>query len=205
LVSEINLLINWVVGFRNLAARDRDRDVNVNGRRGVFQKRNASSSSEESDAENPGLNQIRPNISNLHPRPGVSAIAQNLGRPTLQSNRLRNRERQLETLRRLEEKFKNKNLIVRQPAEPPKPRNAMAMYVLDISEVLSHKRATWLPPRTPANSSAAPDITVLYSLVLGMSELIMFGGIEKDEQEINNYENTACSHLRIIAAPREII
>jgi hypothetical protein len=121
---------------------------------------------------------------------------------------MRNRERQLETLRRLEEKFKSKYSIAKQTAaEPAKPRNTMAMYVLDISEVLSHKRATWLPPRTPpANQdAAAPEITVLYSLVLGMSELIMFGGIEKDEQEINNYENTACSHLRIISAPRDII
>lgn len=175
----------------------------MNGRRGILQRRNASSSSEESDAENPGHQ--RPNIANLHPRPGVSAIAQNLGRQSPQSNRMRNRERQLETLRRLEEKFKSKYSIPKQPVEPPKPRNSMAMYVLDISEVLSHKRATWLPPRTPPSTESAPEITVLYSLVLGMSELIMFGGIEKDEQEINNYENTACSHLRIISAPRDII
>jgi hypothetical protein len=179
----------------------------VNGRRGILQRRNASSSSEESDAENTGHQ--RPNIANLHPRPGVSAIAQNLGRQqSPQSNRMRNRERQLETLRRLEEKFKSKYSIAKQTAaEPAKPRNTMAMYVLDIYEVLSHKRATWLPPRTPPATpdAAAPEITVLYSLVLGMSELIMFGGIEKDEQEINNYENTACSHLRIISAPRDII
>lgn len=178
--------------------------MNVNGRRGILQRRNASSSSEESDAENTGHQ--RPNIANLHPRPGVSAIAQNLGRQSPQSNRMRNRERQLETLKRLEEKFKSKYSIAKKPAEPTKPRNTMAMYVLDISEVLSHKRATWLPPKTPpAAPDLAPDITVLYSLVLGMSELIMFGGIEKDEQEINNYENTACSHLRIISAPRDII
>ncbi|XP_059475817.1 F-box only protein 42-like [Neocloeon triangulifer] len=188
---------------RNPVARDRD--VNVNGRRGVFQRRNASSSSEESDVENPALGQPRPNISNLNPRPGVSAIAQNAGRPAAQLNRLRNRERQLEILRRQEEKFKNKGQIAKQPVETPKSRNTMAMYVLDISEVLSHKRATWLPPKVSAEPHHAPESTVLYSLVLGMSELIMFGGVEKDDQELNNYENTACSHLRIISAPKDII
>ncbi|CAB3373826.1 Hypothetical predicted protein [Cloeon dipterum] len=186
----------------------RDRDVNVNGRRGVLQRRNISSSSEESDAENPTLNQPRPSISNLHARPGVSAIAQNPSRPQAQHNRLRNRERQMETLRRMEALYKNKNPSARKPVEVPKPkstRNTMAMYVLDISEVLTHKRATWLPPKVPSEPSYAPESTVLYSLVLGMNELIMFGGVEKDDQELNNYENTACSHLRIVSAPKDII
>merc|ERR1712020_547428 len=55
----------------------------------------------------------------------------------------------------------------------------LTMHVLDISKAISDHVVTWKDVRT--NSSIdAPEETILYSLVKGKSELVMFGGIQKD-------------------------
>jgi hypothetical protein len=53
------------------------------------------------------------------------------------------------------------------------------MFVLDISEAMSSNVVTWLPVKSNASLSA-PEETILYSLVRGRGELVMFGGIQKD-------------------------
>lgn len=61
----------------------------------------------------------------------------------------------------------------------PKPNElSMTVCVLDIAQVLTTGAARWLKPKTL--SSNGPPETILYSLVQGQSELIMFGGILKD-------------------------
>ena len=63
------------------------------------------------------------------------------------------------------------------------------MYVLDISKALSEEHTVeWLPFRSNA-SLTAPEETILYTLVSGRSELIMFGGIQKDVSTIASGRN----------------
>lgn len=184
-------------------------DQNVNGRRGTLNRRAVSSSSEESDVEAPPPS--RPSISGIQQRPGVSNLVRNTAQPSVKPNAMRNRARQLEMLRRMEERIRGLHPVPPPPPPPPQhgpPRNAMTMYVLDVSEALSHNRVTWLPVKP----SLGPEETILYSLVPGIGELIMFGGIEKDamsllnsNQEIRGIVNTVCNNLRFISAPREII
>ena len=55
----------------------------------------------------------------------------------------------------------------------------LSMFVLDISQALESQVVSWMDVRSNA-SLEAPDETILYSLTLGRSELILFGGIQKD-------------------------
>ncbi|ENN79542.1 hypothetical protein HUJ04_005725 [Dendroctonus ponderosae] len=63
-------------------------------------------------------------------------------------------------------------------AMPKSNELSMTVCVLDIAQVLTAGTAKWLMPKTL--SSNGPEETILYSLVQGQSELIMFGGILKD-------------------------
>lgn len=55
----------------------------------------------------------------------------------------------------------------------------MTTFLLDISTCISDHYVTWLV--LPSNSSlTAPQESILYSLVLGRTELVMFGGLQKD-------------------------
>ena len=56
----------------------------------------------------------------------------------------------------------------------------MALSVLDISKALSDRVVTWLPPSPLPPDSEVPQECILYSLVRGRTELIMFGGLMKD-------------------------
>jgi len=65
----------------------------------------------------------------------------------------------------------------------------LAMYVLDISRAIADEPVVeWLPFKSNA-SLAAPEETILYTLVSGRSELIMFGGIQKDVSTITSGRN----------------
>lgn len=66
----------------------------------------------------------------------------------------------------------------------------LSMYVLDISQVLETQVVTWMDVRSNA-SLEAPDETILYSLTLGRSELILFGGIQKDVSSMTNRNQTS--------------
>jgi F-box protein 42 len=58
----------------------------------------------------------------------------------------------------------------------------MYVHCLDLSQVAATRTATWLP-LTEYGAENAPDETLFYSLAEGRGELIMFGGIQTD---VNN-------------------
>ena len=67
----------------------------------------------------------------------------------------------------------------------------LAMYVLDIGRAVGDEpEVEWLPFKSNA-SLAAPEETILYTLVSGRSELIMFGGIQKDVSTIASGRNSS--------------
>lgn len=129
------------------------------------------------------------------------------------------RQRQLDSLRRMEDRLKSlasveqkarekaaaskakatDNAAVASPAPPSEEGlqsssssssstvvgkccscHRLSTFVLDISEAISGHVVTWLPVKSNAGLAVAPEETILYSLVRGRGELIMFGGIQKD-------------------------
>lgn len=130
------------------------------------------------------------------------------------------RERQLEVLRRMEERIrhmsKNNSQPRREITSPPVTSTIkllppkMAMFVMDISSVLTEHFVSWLPLKSVPEGS--PEDTILYTLVVGNGELIMFGGIQKDATSVTqqtqsslNIANTVSNSLHFITAPFDII
>lgn len=164
------------------------------------------------------------------PRHSISEIPRNSADNSLAAFRFsvsgsmkNQRERQLEALRRMEEKlFQNmqskRDEISAQPppSSPPSATRSstiklvpprMAMFVMDISNVLTENTVSWLPLKAVPDGS--PEDTILYSLVAGNGELIMFGGIQKDATSITqqaqssvNISNTVSNSLHFITAPK---
>ena len=118
-----------------------------------------------------------------------------VSRPTTSRN---NRQKQLEALRRYEEKFRNQQQQLQlsaneeqssqqalqvaastDPLLPETPAHPMYVHVLDISQALSDGVVTWQPV-DPVSGNSAPDETIFYSLAEGRGELVMFGGIQGD-------------------------
>ncbi|CAK1550121.1 unnamed protein product [Leptosia nina] len=88
-------------------------------------------------------------------------------------------------------------------------RNTLTMHVLDISTVVngnSMNYVSWLCPRL-GEMSGAPEELVMYSLVKGNGELIMFGGVHNDINKANNTEqlNLYSNSLHFITTPRHVI
>lgn len=97
----------------------------------------------------------------------------------------------------------------RQPAVKKIKRNTLTMHVLDISTVVngnSLNYVSWLCPRL-GEMDGAPEELVMYSLVKGNGELIMFGGVHNDISIINYSENQNMysNSLHFITPPRDII
>lgn len=92
-------------------------------------------------------------------------------------------------------------------------KNAMTMFVLNISNVLTENcYVEWLPMKSDNIPAGGPEEMILYSLIAGKGELIMFGGIQKDATSItaqaqicSNVANTVCNSLYFISAPKGII
>lgn len=106
-------------------------------------------------------------------------------RPNAQSNR----QRQLESLERMEQRIRRLRAGSkpctypsgrRQQRISSPSRNAMCIYVLDIGEATEKRSVSWVPFPTESPLSFGPEEMILFSLVLGRGELIMFGGIQKD-------------------------
>lgn len=105
---------------------------------------------------------------------------------------------------------------IREPPPPEHPeikpevkktkRNTLTMHVMDISTIVNGNfmnYVSWLCPRL-GETNGAPEELIMYSLVKGNGELIMFGGVTNDIgiSEINNmYSNS----LYTITSPRDII
>ncbi|XP_046961060.1 F-box only protein 42 [Vanessa cardui] len=97
----------------------------------------------------------------------------------------------------------------RPPAVKKIKRNTLAMHVLDISTVVdgnSLNFVSWLCPRL-GEMHGAPEELVMYSLVKGNGELIMFGGVHNDISILNYSEqqNMYSNSLHFISPPRDII
>ncbi|KAG8236336.1 hypothetical protein J437_LFUL010470, partial [Ladona fulva] len=120
--------------------------------------------------------------------------------PALQG---RYRQMQLETLRRMEEELCGRRGSEsgvppeRQPHVPPpppppqrrRPQRTMSLHVLDTSKALAEYEpfVSWLPVQPTSetfDSNIGPEETILYTLVPGKGELIMFGGIRKDAASV---------------------
>lgn len=111
------------------------------------------------------------------------------------------KEKRIASLLKLEE-----NLGLKAAYKREKKTHYLGMYVLDISQVLSDNPvARWL---TPKNVKNGPEETILYSLVKGKSELIMFGGIQKDANSVGwpkNVSSQISNSLHFITAPNYVI
>ncbi|XP_063617473.1 F-box only protein 42-like [Cydia splendana] len=97
----------------------------------------------------------------------------------------------------------------RQPAVKKIKRNTLTMHVLDISTVLngnSFNYVSWLCPRL-GETTGAPEELVMYSLVKGNGELIMFGGVHNDISILNysQHQSMYSNSLHFITPPRDII
>jgi len=111
------------------------------------------------------------------------------GKPaaTPRQKMLENRQRQLASLNRMEERIRNTSTRQQQAkmapaASPPVlcPNHRMALSVLDISRAVSDHVVTWLPPSPLLPGPEVPQESILYSLVKGRTELVLFGGLKKD-------------------------
>ncbi|XP_068621269.1 F-box only protein 42 [Battus philenor] len=97
----------------------------------------------------------------------------------------------------------------RPPVVKKVKRNTLTMHVLDISTVLNENSSnyvSWLCPRL-GEMNGAPEELVMYSLLKGNGELIMFGGVHNDISIVNyaEHQNMYSNSLHFITAPRDII
>nr|CAD7396579.1 unnamed protein product [Timema cristinae] len=158
--------------FPRSSIRD-DNDPNVNGRRGVLSSRAGSSSGEDSDSEDivrrhpVPVNQQIPTMAAFNQVSGVAEA------------RSRNRQRQLGVLHQYEERIRR---LSTPPAIPPRAPT-MSMFVLDLSMARAGHVA-WLQSRKLPWGD--PKETILYSLVTGRGELIMFGGFQYMASTVSN-------------------
>lgn len=97
----------------------------------------------------------------------------------------------------------------RQPAVKKVKRNTLTMHVLDISTVVngnSFNYVSWLCPRL-GEMTGAPEELVLYSLVKGNGEIIMFGGVHNTISNLHysGQQDMYSNSLHFITPPRDII
>ncbi|XP_012061808.1 PREDICTED: F-box only protein 42-like [Atta cephalotes] len=164
-----------------------DKDENINGRHGAFSR---------SHSQNAHPSSHTSNISKTIPFYGDNTLSMAAFRDQpLRSNAISNRQRQLESLRRMEEKIRNKKTQLMKVSK--KAENTLSIFVLDITNVLSDDcNALWIPLKQ--NDRSGPDERILYSLVVGRGELIVFGGIRRDDSVVYN-------DLHFINPPRYVI
>lgn len=174
-----------------------DRDENVNGRHGAFSR---------SHSQNAHASSYIPNISKMIPLCSDNPLSMAAFRDQpLRSNPNMNRVRQLESLRRMEERIRNKKTQVK---AVKKAENTLSIFVLDITNVLSDDcSASWIPIKQ--NDHSGPDDRILYSLVVGKGELIVFGGIRKEQTTLQGQpdvnDSVVYNDLYFINPPRYIV
>ncbi|XP_066155294.1 F-box only protein 42-like isoform X1 [Euwallacea fornicatus] len=160
----------------DLASRKLDRDENVNGQRGEF--RNVRRANPNHLAANNIDYDDDEDVQLRIPGPLMNSFMQP---PALHNENVVNKIQNAAEACKLPSVYppnRNPFLDSCYKIKRRKNSNYLGLYVLDISETMTGLgAATWLPPR---NVQEGPDETILYSLVYGKSELIMFGGILKD-------------------------
>ncbi|CAG0882967.1 unnamed protein product [Darwinula stevensoni] len=154
------------------------RDENVNGRRGDLSKPRVLNNAESHNPPGNSEDSCQPNYSDT-------------GMPSIRPNARKNRERQLEALRKLEERLQTLRSVPstessssnsRLPQFPKSHGEPMTLHILDVGRAISDGIVTWLPFHGFRDfHSSAPGATVMYTLSLGCNELVMFGGLLKQE------------------------
>ncbi|XP_062611135.1 F-box only protein 42-like [Saccostrea cucullata] len=131
--------------------------------------------------------------------PSMQAFSTSDARPGVlggRQNAVKNREKQLEALRKFEERLRES--LARPPGsqgqnQPTNDnvrktrlrelRTPIHLHVLDISNIVQSRTASWQPVKENL-SLEAPEETIFYTLVEGRGELVMFGGIQRDIQSM---------------------
>ncbi|CAG9864308.1 unnamed protein product [Phyllotreta striolata] len=177
----------------DLANRPTDKDENVNGKRGTLRNPRR-----DIDEESVVTNNVK-----VHTLPGSSTL--NMAAFNGPA------ERKIETTERIREKrlanlLKVEENLTKGAYKREKKTHYLGVYVLDISRVLEDPPvAVWLQPKNLKNG---PEETILYTLVKGKSELVMFGGIQKDAHLIGlskNLSSQISNSLHFITAPSYVI
>ena len=147
--------------------------------------------------------------------------------PSAKRKQIETRQKQLESLKRMEEKFQK----IQKDAKP-KPEAAeadktsspketktgpghkcschkMSMFVMDISEAISEHQVEWITFYSNKGLET-PEVAILYSLSAARSELIMFGGIQRDvataARNTASHENDRVTNaLYFLTPPSEIV
>ncbi|GBM79450.1 hypothetical protein AVEN_96309-1 [Araneus ventricosus] len=189
-------------------------------RNGMSNNSNPSSSSSASSSTASSAKSPQSNNGNSEAQ-GSAAPSQNSSREEMRQNSAqgnsgaslhtrRNRQRQLEGLDRMEQRLRDLRAgTVSYPTLHKFSRTMkrpMCLYVLDISTVFDGF-VTWRAVKN--QSPSAPEEIILYSLVLGKGEVIMFGGIQKDlnssEQEGETVPEIVSNSLHFMTAERFVI
>lgn len=92
-------------------------------------------------------------------------------------------------------------------------QSSMSLCLLDISEALTKNKVRWMPPNDAVtNGRGSPEEAVLYSIVHGRGELIVFGGVQKfiatqstSNSPGGNGPNIVSNAVYFIQAPKCII
>lgn len=65
-------------------------------------------------------------------------------------------------------------------ANPNSNQSSMSLCLLDIKDALTEKSVRWIPPNESTTyGRGSPEEAVLYSIVHGRGELVVFGGVQK--------------------------
>nr|CAH7736644.1 unnamed protein product [Callosobruchus chinensis] len=182
----------------DFAQRRPDVDENVNGRRGTLRRRWMPKQPEEGRGSGSSGS---PNEAVKHLNSsGIHMAAFNGPDYTFLQETEKMREIRLARLLKVEENL-TKGAYKRE-----KKTHYLGMYLLDISNALSEKPVvTWMPPNNLKNG---PEEAMLYTLVEGNSELIMFGGIKNDSGTLEfsvDLSSQISNTLHFITAPSYVI
>ena len=134
------------------------------------------------------------------------------GMPSIRPNASRNRQRQLEALKRYEARLKSlanhRNIP---PSVAPineglvKYQSVMYLHRLDVTQAISDLTVSW-QELCEQYQGSAPEETIFYSLVAGRGELIFFGGILCDLKTMSlaGSFQSVCNSVHIVTFPRTL-
>ena len=142
-------------------------------------------------------------VPNDHGHMGMAAFS-------VPSNHPVNRERQLEKLRRMEEKISQRRAEAKKEeqlrAKAKRTRkNGLAIYVCDISQVLANEPyVEWIEAKNNGVLDDAPEKFTFSTVVGGIGELILFGGLlTNPNAEVTN--NVITNSIYVLTVPNEVV
>ena len=129
--------------------------------------------------------------------------------PSVRPNARCNRQRLLEGLNRMERRIlsltnsNSSRSVSTTTCESPIFRVTLTSHVFDLSTLLNENKLSWYAT-TVENG---PEDSILYTLIAGRNEIIMFGGVQKDSKSRLSQSDSAAifNTVHTIAANRTII